>query len=86
MANKTSLDRYKNNLQDEVDSAALYRELAKAETQPELSRVYERLAEVEEEHARFWEEKLWAAGEPVPPRKVGWRSRMLGMLAKRFGP
>ena len=86
MANKTSLDRYKDNLQDEVDSAALYRELAKAETQPGLSRVYERLAEVEEEHARFWEEKLRAPGEPVPPRKGGWRSKTLGMLAKRFGP
>jgi rubrerythrin len=70
MANKTSLHRYKDNLQDEVDSAALYRELAKAETQPGLSRVYERLAEVEEKHTRFWEEKLRAPGEAPGSRRT----------------
>jgi len=86
MVDKTSVRRYKANLQDEIDSAALYRELAKAEERPELSQVYRRLAEVEEEHARLWEGKLQDAGEPVPPRRVGWRSRTLGCLAKRFGP
>ena len=43
------------------------------------------LAGVEEEHAAFWEEKLKEAGLKVPPRQVGWRSRMLAMLARRFG-
>lgn len=78
--------RYRANYQDEVDSAVLYRALAEAEDQPQLTRVYERLAEVEEDHARFWEERLRGAGEPIPPRKVGWRTRFLVMLAKRFGP
>jgi len=76
---------YRANLQDEIDSAALYRELSEAEENPELGRVYARLAEVEEEHAAFWEEKLREAGQEVPPRRVGWRSRMLAMLARRFG-
>jgi vacuolar iron transporter family protein len=26
------------------------------------------------------------AGEPAPERQVGWRTRTLGWLAKRFGP
>jgi vacuolar iron transporter family protein len=77
---------YRANLQDEIDSAALYGELSKAEENPELGRVNARLAEVEEEHAAFWEEKLREAGQEVPPRRVGWRSRVLAMLARRFGP
>jgi VIT1/CCC1 family predicted Fe2+/Mn2+ transporter len=61
---------YRANLQDEIDSAALYRELSEAEENPELGRVYARLAEVEKEHAAFWEEKLREAGQEVPPRRV----------------
>jgi VIT1/CCC1 family predicted Fe2+/Mn2+ transporter len=78
--------RYQANWQDEIDSATLYRAVAEAEPQEQLAEVYRRLAATEEEHARFWEEKLRAAGEPVPNRKVGWRTRVLGWLAKRFGP
>lgn len=77
---------YLANLRDEVDSAALYRTLSEVEESPELGRVYARLAEVEEEHAAFWEEKLRDTGEEVPPRRVGWRSRTLAVLARRFGP
>ena len=78
--------RYLANWQDEVDSAALYRAVAEAETQPQLAEVYRKLAETEERHARFWEEKLRAAGAPLPPRRIGWRTRMLIVLARRFGP
>lgn len=86
MSERQDVARYRANLQDEIDSAALYRALAEAEGNPELARVYTRLAEVEEEHAGFWEKKLRNAGETVPPRRVGWRSRTLAMLARRFGP
>ena len=78
--------RYRTNWQDEIDSAALYRVLAEAEQQEELAEVYRRLAEAEEKHAGFWEKKLEEAGEPAPERQVGWRTRTLGWLAKRFGP
>jgi hypothetical protein len=77
---------YLASWQDEIDSAALYRALSETEENPELSRVYTRLAEVEEEHATFWEEKLREAGQEILPRRVGWRSRTLAMLARRFGP
>jgi VIT1/CCC1 family predicted Fe2+/Mn2+ transporter len=60
--------------------------LAEVEPQAQLVEVYRRLAATEEEHADFWEEKLRAAGKPLPPRRIGWRTRTLIWLARRFGP
>ena len=77
--------RYRANWQDEVDSAALYRVLAEVEEEQDLAEVYRRLAEAEEKHADFWEKKLEEAGEPVAGRRVGWRTHVLGWLARRFG-
>src|SRR5262247_3872095 len=78
--------RYRANRQDEINSAALYRTLAALEPQTQLSQIYERLAAVEERHARFWERHLRAAGESVPPPQPSWRARVLIWLAKRLGP
>src|SRR5712692_6340388 len=86
MTEREDLARYRANLQDEIDSAALYRTLADIEAQPQLAEVYRRLAMVEERHARFWEQRLQAAGQTVPPRRPRWRSRGLSWLARRFGP
>jgi vacuolar iron transporter family protein len=47
--------------------------------------VYRRLAATEERHAAFWEERLHAAGAPVPERRPGWRTRLLIAVARRFG-
>jgi VIT1/CCC1 family predicted Fe2+/Mn2+ transporter len=84
--NEEDIARYMANWQDEVDSAALYRAVAGAESNAQLAGVYQKLAAAEERHAAFWEGKLRAAGRPVLPRKIGWRTRVLGGLAKRFGP
>ncbi len=84
--NEQDIARYMANWQDEVDSAALYRAVAAAESNAQLAGVYQKLAAAEERHAAFWEGKLRDAGRPVPPRKIGWRTRVLGGLAKRFGP
>src|SRR5262244_1617515 len=78
--------RYRANRQDEINSAALYRTLAALEPQTQLSQIYERLATVEERHARFWERHLRAAGESVPPPQPSWRARVLIWIAKRLGP
>jgi VIT1/CCC1 family predicted Fe2+/Mn2+ transporter len=78
--------RYRANYQDEIDSAALYRALAAAEQNPRLAEVYTRLAATEQRHADVWAAQLRAAGQDVPPARVGWRSRALGWLAGRFGP
>jgi VIT1/CCC1 family predicted Fe2+/Mn2+ transporter len=83
---QNDIARYRANYEDEIDSAALYRELAAAEQTPQLAQVYTRLAETEQRHAEFWAGQLRAAGASVPQRRVGWRSRTLGWLAKRFGP
>jgi VIT1/CCC1 family predicted Fe2+/Mn2+ transporter len=86
MADKDRISRYRANLDHEQDSACLYRVLADAEPDERLSGVYRRLGEAEEKHLQFWEQKIRDAGETVPERRVGWRTRVLGWLARRFGP
>jgi len=80
------ISRYQANWRDEVESAALYRSLAEIEADERLSGVYERLAQAEEKHARFWEQKLTEAGGQLPTRRLSFRTRALIFLARRFGP
>lgn len=80
-----SAERYLENWQDEVDSAALYRTLSDIEPDRRVAEVYRRLAATEERHAGFWEERLRAAGARVPERRPGWRTRLLIGVARRFG-
>ncbi len=86
MADDERIRRYRDNLQGEVDSAALYRALADIEKTPRLGEVYARLASVEEAHADFWKKKLLEAGARPPELRPGWRTRVLVALARRFGP
>jgi hypothetical protein len=53
--------RYRENLQGEVDGAALYRTLADVEADEKLAEVYRRLAAVEDAHAEYWRGELVAA-------------------------
>jgi VIT1/CCC1 family predicted Fe2+/Mn2+ transporter len=78
--------RYQENLRGEVDSAGLYRALAKVETNPKLAEVYERLAAIEDRHAALWRLRLAAVGQPVGKLRTSLRTRALIWLAKRFGP
>ena len=78
--------RYRANLQGEVDSAALYKTLSKVEKNPDLAKIYERLASVEEAHAEYWRKQLRAAGSTPPNLKPDFKSRALRFLARRFGP
>lgn len=86
MTDRSTAARYRANLQGETDGAALYRALSDAETDPNLKQVYARLARVEGAHAEFWRRRLAALGEAVPDLRPSWRTRVLGWLAKRFGP
>lgn len=79
-------ERYRANLQGEADGASLYRALAQAEPNPNVAEVYRRLAAVEDAHAELWRRQLAAIGQPPGAHRPGWRSRMLGLLARRFGP
>jgi len=78
--------RYLANLQKEIDGAFLYGALAASEKQPKMAELYQRLAASEEKHAAAWETRLKNAGIEFPARKPSGRARILGMLAKRFGP
>ena len=85
MARREDIARYRDNLQGEIDGAALYRTMAEMTSQPQLAEVYRRLGAIEAKHAQFWEQQLRAAGQPVPLRRPSWRARTLSWLAKRFG-
>ena len=85
MANDTA-KRYCENLQGEVDGAALYRALADVEVDEKLAEVYRRLAAVEDRHAEFWRGELRRIGAGIPRLTPSFRSRALGWLAHRFGP
>jgi vacuolar iron transporter family protein len=86
MTEQESRHRYTANLQGEVDSAALYSALSKAEKNPQLAQIYARLAAVEAAHAEFWKQKIAALGARVPQLRPGLRTRALEWLARRFGP
>ncbi len=84
----TDVERYRTNLQAEIDGAALYRALQELEESPELAEVYRRFAESEEGHALVWKERLQEAGVDVALSKLraSWRTRALISLARRLGP
>jgi len=86
MPDHEAATRYRANLQGEVDGAALYRALAEAEADPRLKDVYGRLAAVEEGHAEFWRKQLDRIGAHAGRLGLGWRTRTLAWLARRFGP
>jgi VIT1/CCC1 family predicted Fe2+/Mn2+ transporter len=86
VADPNPVKRYRANVQDEVDSASLYRAMSDAEANPQLKEVYSRLAQVEEAHAEFWKKRLAALGAADPRGRPSWRSRTLGWMARRFGP
>jgi len=86
MTDHGSVARYRSNLQGEVDSAALYRAMAEAESDSRLSEVYRRLAAVEEAHAEFWRKELQRRGARTSGLRPGWRTSALAWLARRFGP
>jgi VIT1/CCC1 family predicted Fe2+/Mn2+ transporter len=86
MSGADTVDRYRRNRQDEVDSATVYAAMADAEAQPQLAEVYRRLAATETEHAEFWAERLAEAGAPVDDVGPSWRARVLAWVARRVGP
>jgi VIT1/CCC1 family predicted Fe2+/Mn2+ transporter/rubrerythrin len=84
----SEITRYRENLQAELEGAALYSALAEAEADPQVAEVYRGLAEEEEHHAKLWEERLRALGQTVEAVHTSprWRTRLLIWLARRLGP
>jgi VIT1/CCC1 family predicted Fe2+/Mn2+ transporter len=63
MVDLSDFKRYRQNLQDEVDSATLFRALERVEKQPQLSQVYGKMAEEEAAFTSFF---LFALGAFIP--------------------
>jgi len=81
------IQRYRDNLRDELDGAALYTAIADAEADPLRRDLFLQLAQAEARHAELWRGKLAAAGiKDDQPYVPGFRTRLLAKLARRFGP
>src|SRR5215469_11592643 len=80
------IKRYRDNLRDELDGAALYTAIAAAEPDPLRKDLFLQLAQAEARHAELWRGKLAAAGIGDEPYVPGFRTRLLARLARRFGP
>ena len=65
MGQRADVERYRENWQDEVDSAAEYGAMAESERDPKIAKVYSNLARMEEAHIAFWEDRLRSAGERI---------------------
>ncbi len=85
MANSANVDGIRKLLQGELEGVALYGALAGLEARPELKEVYGNMAASEARHASRWREHLAAAGDRRTDPAVGWRTRLMIALAKRFG-
>jgi VIT1/CCC1 family predicted Fe2+/Mn2+ transporter len=80
------IERYRTNLRDELNGAALYEALAAAEADPLRKDLFLQLAQAESTHAQLWRDKLGAAGVKDERFVPGFRTRLLARLARRFGP
>jgi len=78
--------RYRDNLRDELNGAALYTALAEAERDPVRKDLFLQLAQAEATHAQFWRDKLTAAGFREAAFVPDFRTRLLARFARRFGP
>jgi len=86
VADEKDAQRYRADLQGEVDSASLYRALAEVEPDPKTSAVFSKLAAVEDRHAEFWRKNLRRIGAKIASPTPSGRTRALAWLARRFGP
>lgn len=78
--------RWRRNLHAEADGAAIYRALARTESEPVISSLYQRLASAEARHARVWAKKLRESGEDARLPRPSLRAGLLIAATTRFGP
>jgi VIT1/CCC1 family predicted Fe2+/Mn2+ transporter len=85
MKESEAVRRMRGFLEDERNSAMVYRRMAEAEDNSKLAEVYRRLAASEEAHAEAWAGKLREAGADVPPFRPSWRTKVYLWILRRFG-
>lgn len=86
MASAQELKRYRRNLADELDSAAVYDTLSACEQDTRRRAIYAELAASEREHADIWRSKLAANGVRVRTHRRSAKTRLLQTLTRAFGP
>ncbi|WP_321895206.1 VIT1/CCC1 transporter family protein [Paraburkholderia heleia] len=86
MASAQEINRFRRNLADELDSAAVYDTLSAVEKDDERRRIFAELAASEREHASVWREKLAANGVTPRPHRRSAKTRLLQALTRTFGP
>jgi VIT1/CCC1 family predicted Fe2+/Mn2+ transporter len=82
---RDDIQRFRQNLQGELDGIAVYRAMSEAEKNPPLKVLYGRLADSEVRHAAVWQQKLREAGFDPSAMAPSWRARVLAWAARRFG-
>jgi VIT1/CCC1 family predicted Fe2+/Mn2+ transporter/rubrerythrin len=70
---------------DERDAAWLYRRLSAAERDPHRRDLFEKLADVEDQHTARWADLFQHAGQALPVYSVSHRTRALAWIARTFG-
>jgi VIT1/CCC1 family predicted Fe2+/Mn2+ transporter/rubrerythrin len=83
--NSARVQRYRANVQAELDRTTVYASMAEAERDPDLARGFRRMAEAEQRHADFWRRQLAELDPQSPPQSPSRRARLLARLASRFG-
>jgi VIT1/CCC1 family predicted Fe2+/Mn2+ transporter len=86
MSEKSVLQRYLKNWEDERNGAYLYSVIAGIEKNARLAEVYQRFEQVELKHTVRWEEKIKEASGDIPLFKPSRRTRLLAWLARKMGP
>ncbi|CAD6541706.1 hypothetical protein LMG27952_03811 [Paraburkholderia hiiakae] len=86
MASVQEINRFRRNLADELDSAAVYDTLCAVEKDDERRRIFAELAASEREHASVWRDKLTANGVTPRPHRRSAKTRLLQTLTRTFGP
>ena len=75
--------RLREHWQDEGESAYLYEVLAELDPDPKRQSLYRRLAEVEREHQRLFEQMIREQGGSVGEFRPGLRARVMAWMARR---
>ena len=86
MAKGNDAARYRANLQGEYDSAGLYRALADAEPDPRLRRSTAGSPRSRRVTPNFGAASSTGSARAPEQLGLGWRTRALAWLARRFGP
>jgi len=81
----TSIRKFLQNWEDELNAVVLYQALTEVEKDPRIAEIYRRMAAVEQKHADNWAEQIKDAGGSLPVFKPSLRTRILVRLGRRFG-